>query len=342
MNNVKLSICMATFKRGKFIAETLDSILAQMVPGIELIVVDGASPDNTPAVMAEYVSRHPEIRYIREASNSGVDQDYDKAVGYATGEYCWLMTDDDLLCPGAVSRLLCELDGGNDLIIVNQEVRNADFAVLLDRSRFAARIDKQYAAGDRDALFAETAQGLSFIGCVVIRRSIWMSRDRASWYGSLFIHVGVIFQHPPVERVKFIAAPLIVIRYGNAMWTARSFEIWMFIWPQLLWAFSDFSDRAKALASAPAPWRNFRQLLIYRAYGGYSMAEYRRFLAPHVSGSYRLTCLAVAMCPAALVNILCSLNCLLRKRGARAEMYSLATGPHASWVSRIAARLLGV
>lgn len=56
----KLSICIATYNRGKFIGETLDSILVQMEPGVELLVVDGASPDNTPEVMAQYLSLHPE------------------------------------------------------------------------------------------------------------------------------------------------------------------------------------------------------------------------------------------------------------------------------------------
>src|SRR5687767_2741192 len=88
---IKLSICIATFNRARFIGDTLDSILVQMEPGIELVVVDGASHDGTQALMAEYVPRHPEIRYFREARNSGVDGDYDKAVAYARGVYCWLM-----------------------------------------------------------------------------------------------------------------------------------------------------------------------------------------------------------------------------------------------------------
>ena len=333
---------MATFKRGRFIAETLDSILAQIVPGVELIVVDGASPDNTPALMADYVSRYPALRYIREATNSGVDQDYDKAVGYANGEYCWLMTDDDLLAPGAVQRLLRELDDNHDLVIVNQEVRSVDFSLLLAPTRFVLNVDRQYAAGERDEMFADTAQGLSFIGCVVIKRSVWLARDRASWYGSLFIHVGVIFQNPPIERAKFIAEPMLIIRYGNAMWTARSFEIWMFMWPRMLWAFSDFSANAKSRASPREPWRNIKQLLVYRAYGGFSKAEYRRFLAPQVRGSYRLLCLAVVNCPAAVVNALAGLYGLICRRNARMEMYSLATSPHASWISRLAARHLGL
>ncbi|MEJ1958886.1 MAG: glycosyltransferase [Nitrosomonadales bacterium] len=50
-------------------------------------MVDGASPDSTPEIMAKYLSRYPSIRYYREQENSGVDKDYDKALGYATGEY---------------------------------------------------------------------------------------------------------------------------------------------------------------------------------------------------------------------------------------------------------------
>lgn len=106
----KLSICIATFNRGAFISETLDSILGQIESGIEIVVVDGASPDNTMEVMTAYVQRHQEVKYFREAENSGVDADFDKAVGYARGEYCWLMTDDDLLKPGALAQ--CDVRAG--------------------------------------------------------------------------------------------------------------------------------------------------------------------------------------------------------------------------------------
>src|SRR5665647_2657471 len=109
MSEQKLSICITTYNRGQFIGETLDSILGQMVAGVELVIVDGASPDNTPAVMTQYLLRYPEIRFFREQVNSGVDGDYDKAVGYARGEYCWLMSDDDLLKPGAIQYVLLSL-----------------------------------------------------------------------------------------------------------------------------------------------------------------------------------------------------------------------------------------
>ncbi len=341
-NGIKLSICMATFKRGKFIAETLDSILAQMVPGIELVVVDGASPDHTSEVMADYVARFPILRYFRETENSGVDRDYDKAVEYARGEYCWLMTDDDLLAPGAIPRLMAELDGINDLVVVNEEVRNADFSQVLTPSRFKQATDKRYGPEDAESFFIEMAQGLSFIGCVVIKRQLWLARERTAWYGSLFIHAGVIFQSPPIARASFIAAPLIVIRYGNAQWTARSFDIWMFMWPQMLWAFNDFPDSAKAQVSAREPWRDLKQLLVYRASGGYTLAQYRHFLADRTSGKFKLQCLLIALCPAKFLNILAALFFYRHRSIFHAEIYSLAVSDKATWISRMVARKVGV
>ena len=49
-----LSICIATFRRADYIVETLDSILFQAPPEVEILIVDGASPDETFSVMSEY------------------------------------------------------------------------------------------------------------------------------------------------------------------------------------------------------------------------------------------------------------------------------------------------
>jgi abequosyltransferase len=176
----KLSVCIATYQRGAFIGETLDSILRQMTADVELVVVDGASSDDTPRVVAEAASRHPELRYYRESKNSGVDADYDKAVGYATGDYCWLMTDDDVLLPGAVWRVLQAIESGPDLVVANSEVWNVDFTEKLEAPRLAVVTDIEYDAGHREQFFEKTANYLSFIGSVVIRRDLWRERDRVS------------------------------------------------------------------------------------------------------------------------------------------------------------------
>ena len=337
---IKLSICITTYNRGRFIGETLDSILGQMVSGVELVIVDGASPDNTPEVMAQYLLRYPEIRYFREQTNSGVDGDYDKAVGYARGEYCWLMTDDDLLCPKAISRVLESINGEFDLVVVNSEVRNVDFSRVLETRLLKFTSDREYATKDGENFFSEVANYLSFIGGVVMKRSVWLERDRSSYYGTLFIHVGVIFQHPPINRVKVIADPLIIIRYGNAMWTSRGFEIWMFKWPQLIWSFPDFSDQSKSAVCSKEPWRPMKKLILYRATGGYTVFEYHHFIAVRTKGLSRGVYMVIAMFPAAIANVLVSLYCVFVNRNTRSVLYDLSRSRHATWASRFLARFL--
>jgi len=336
----KLSICIATYSRGGFIGETLDSILGQMPAGVELVVVDGASPDNTPEVMAQYLLRRPEVRYFREQENSGIDRDYDKAVCYARSEYCWLMTDDDLLRAGAVTRVIDSLHSNPDLVVVNSEVKSANFSTILDTSFLKFSNDREYGEEDAEKFFSEVASYLSFIGGVVIKRQLWLGRDRASYYGTLFVHVGVIFQYPPISRVKVIAEPLIIIRYGNAMWTARGFEIWMFKWPQLIWSFPDFPERSKSAITPREPWRLIKKLILYRAIGGYGTAQYQQFIAARAQGIPRRLYMVIAIFPAAVVNFFASLYCVLINRDARSGLYDLSRSRHASWASRFLGRFL--
>lgn len=307
---------------------------------MELIVVDGASPDDTAEVMSQYLSHHPEIRYYREQENSGIDRDYDKAVGYAMGEYCWLMTDDDLLRPEAIFRVLGAIDEGQDLVVVNSEVRSVDFSQHLAVRLPDISVDKAYKSGDGEVFFLETAKYLSFIGAVVIRRSIWLARDRATYYGTLFVHVGVLFQHPPIESIKVIAEPLIVIRLGNAMWTARGFEIWMFKWPQLIWSFPDFSNKAKEAICPGEPWKQMMRLFFYRGLGGYGITSYRQYLKSRVTGWSLLKCLAIAIFPAAVANFLSVIYCIFKGRSARMALYDLSHSQHASWATRTVLMIL--
>jgi abequosyltransferase len=336
----RLSICIATYNRASFIGATLESILDQATSEVEVLVVDGASPDETAEVVAQYRSRHPELRYYREQSNSGVDGDYDKAVGYARGDYCWLMSDDDLLKPGAVRRVLAAIEDGRDLIVLNTEIWNADFSEkLLDR-RLAIAADVEYNKEDRDLLMENTANQLGFIGCVVIRRSLWLARDRATYYGSLFIHVGVIFQQPGIETARVVAEPCVALRDGNAMWAPRTFEIWALKWPELIWSFPGFSDTAKRAVCEREQWRKFKFLFYHRAMGSYSLAVFRKFLASRARGWSRVNAYVAAVFPGTLANLIVVLYYFLLKRKSRLALFEVLCSRYATAASRAIAGML--
>lgn len=337
----KLSICIATYNRGQFIAETLDSILNQVEPGVEVVVVDGASTDDTPEVMARYVSRYPHIRYFREPTNSGIDEDYDKVVGYAEGEYCWLMPDDDLIRPGSVRRVLSAISDNVDLVVVDAEVRNADMSLKLEDSRLKFDEDRVYETGEHETFFMDVANHLNFIGCVIIRRDFWLSRDRSTYYGTVFIHVGVIFQHPPPKLVRVISDPLVIIRYGNAMWTPRAFNIWMFKWPQLVWSFSDYSDETKQSVCHYEPWRKIKQVFHFRAKGAYSLAEFNKYFSDEKNTQLKLILFSIAAFPEKLANILAVVYLLFKDRSNRLGLYDLLLSRKTPGLSRYICQLFG-
>lgn len=325
---IELSICIATLNRSRYISETLNSILDQLEPSVELIVVDGASSDNTPEILADYQLRYPEIRYFREPKNSGVDCDYDKAVGYARGKYCWLMSDDDLLKPGAIKILLEAFKQNFSYIFVDAEVRSSDFSKLLLKNRFLLDKDRIYKPKAYRELFIDTAKQLSFIGSVVIKRAIWMERNRQSYYGSFFIHVGVIFQALPPENVLVIAEPQVIIRYSNASWTSRTFEIWMFKWPQIIWSLKLFLDVDKKKIVLAEPWRNFKNLMLLRAMGNYTFIEYKKKLKYRVNGKMESLFLRVlSVVPGKLVNLICFLYTIIFSKAKTFTLTDLRSSP---------------
>jgi abequosyltransferase len=324
---IQLSLCMATLNRARFIGATLDSIISQLDPQVELVILDGGSRDDTGTVVAERSAGRADVRYIREETNSGIDADFDKAVGYARGQYCWLLADDDLLLPGAVARVLQACRQSFDLIVINSEVRSADLTQALNARRLPYSADKTYAPEDMDALFAETAYHLTFIGAAAIRRSLWQQRERTSYYGSEFVHVGVIFQAPMTGPVLVIAQPLIMIRYGNAHWTGRAFEIWMFKWPHLVWSFANVGDAAKLAVTPREPWRKAGNLLLLRAKGAYGPDEYRRLLQPKIAGRRAFWAALISRVPGTLVNVAAVVYVYLLSPGSRGTLQDLLASP---------------
>lgn len=334
-----LSICIATFNRADYIEATLDALLRGLPERVEVVIVDGASQDNTAKIVEPYTRRSGAVRYIRETCNSGIDRDFDKAVGFARGEFCWLMSDDDILAPGSIERVLASLDSSLDLLIVNAQIRNADLSAQLNARILKITSDRTYDGHSCNQFLADVGDYLSFIGGVVIRREMWLQRERERYFGTLFIHVGVILQ-APISRIKVIADPLITIRYGNAMWTSRGFEIWMFKWPDLIWSFDNYSEAARSKVVAREPWRQWRRLIFSRAVGVYSYEVYEALLKRKGRGGWLQ--LVVSVIPAAVANSVTALYWFAVNREARAGIYDLARSRSASGLTRLVARRLSV
>lgn len=95
----RLSLVVPSFKAVKTMARTLDSVIAQKYPDLQLIVIDGGSPDGTADVIKSY--EHVISYWVSEKDKGQVDA-LNKGFAKADGEiYGWLCADDELM-PGAL------------------------------------------------------------------------------------------------------------------------------------------------------------------------------------------------------------------------------------------------
>jgi glycosyltransferase involved in cell wall biosynthesis len=88
----RISVAIAAFNEERWLAETLESILAQTLPAHEVIVIDDGSTDGTRAVLEPYADR---IRILSHP-NRGLPATLNRCFAEATGDYVALCGGDDL------------------------------------------------------------------------------------------------------------------------------------------------------------------------------------------------------------------------------------------------------
>jgi len=291
----RLSICIPTYNRAVFLAQLLDSIIAQATSDCEIVISDNASNDNTQQVASEYGLRFSGLRYLRQNQNIGADRNSDCAVEAATGEYCWLFSDDDLMKPGAIATVLEILQDGHSLVLVNGEHRDFTMSQVRVPNFFSIDSDCVYSSKDYEQLFLDVGTCAMCMCCVVIKRSLWISRERQRYYDSWFLHTAIVFQQPVPGTTLVLAKPLMSLRLGNQQ--HASFKVWYMLWPALLWSFP-LNEVTKIRYCRRDPWRRANFLLALRVLGEYSHADYVRWLRPALSSlRKRVTPRLIALLP---------------------------------------------
>jgi glycosyltransferase involved in cell wall biosynthesis len=119
-----VSIIVPSYNQGRFIRKTLDSILSQDYRPLEVVIVDGASTDETVSVLHTF-DEVPEVRWISEPDRGVVDA-VNKGFARANGELAAIQSSDDYYLPGAVSAAVAALQADPSLGFVFGDVVKVD------------------------------------------------------------------------------------------------------------------------------------------------------------------------------------------------------------------------
>lgn len=126
----RVSMVMPVHNGARWLEEAIDSVLDQDFADFELILVDDASRDDSPAIMAAAAARDPRVRHFRLDTNVGLPAALNHGFAQARGALHSWTSDDNLLRPQMLDRLVATLDANPQA-----GVAFADFSLIDDEGR---------------------------------------------------------------------------------------------------------------------------------------------------------------------------------------------------------------
>jgi glycosyltransferase involved in cell wall biosynthesis len=102
----QVSVIMPCFNHALFVEKSIESVLAQSVGDLELIVVDDCSRDHSREIIAQYAKNDRRVRAIQHERNLGASRSRNDGIRVAEGEYLAFCDADDIWMPTKLARQL--------------------------------------------------------------------------------------------------------------------------------------------------------------------------------------------------------------------------------------------
>jgi glycosyltransferase involved in cell wall biosynthesis len=104
----RISICIPSYNHGRFLSQTIESVLSQPDTDIEVVLLDDGSTDETLDIAASVKDQR--FRVTQNPERLGLGRNFNRCLDVAAGTYVKVLCDDDLLYPGALTQLANALD----------------------------------------------------------------------------------------------------------------------------------------------------------------------------------------------------------------------------------------
>lgn len=219
-----LSICIPIYNFAKFIPETLETIVQQDgADEVEIVILDGASTDDTPQVIDRFKEKFNNIKYVRMPAKGGIDRDMAKSVEHSSGQYCWLFSGDDWMLDGALRKALDQIKSGHDLYLCKHLEWIAYQSKWVEWPTIDESEEKVFELSDKKTRLeyfrkaVNTEAFFSFMGGLIVKRATW---DRVplneAFVGSCWAHAARMLELSLSGlTVKPLTGPYLRRRPGN-------------------------------------------------------------------------------------------------------------------------------
>jgi glycosyltransferase involved in cell wall biosynthesis len=211
---VTVSFCLPTYNRAEYLAESIDSCLAQSHADIEVVVVDDGSSDSTPRLLEWYAAKDPRVRFVR-TENRGIAAARNLAVSLSRGKYVAVMDSDDLCGPDRISRQVRELEKGFD-VCYSSYLRADENASVIDGVKAPAPREIT-----RDTLLRD--QGIPHV-TVTARRECFLEHPYDERHAVNDDYALVVSWVAAGYRLRRIQDPLMIVRFHTSNTSRTEWE----------------------------------------------------------------------------------------------------------------------
>jgi len=124
MSPIQVSIVIVNYNGAEVVLNCLSSIFQHLdSANIEVIVVDNASQDGSPELIAQ---KYPQVHLIQQGSNQGFGTANNAGADYASGDYLFLLNSDTLIQNNLLPVLIDKLEISSNVGIVGPRLLNPD------------------------------------------------------------------------------------------------------------------------------------------------------------------------------------------------------------------------
>lgn len=114
-----VDVVIPCYNYGRYLRGCVDSVLSQSGANVRVLVIDDASSDDTAQIGQELAACNSKVEFHRHEVNRGHIATYNEGlIGWSTADYTVLLSADDMLTPGSLSRAVGIMEANDDVGMV--------------------------------------------------------------------------------------------------------------------------------------------------------------------------------------------------------------------------------
>ena len=234
MMRPQLTIAIPTYNRQEKLKECLERVINYSKNmNIEILVSDNASSDDTQTVVNDIQKFNPQIRYYRNKENLGFDGNFLNCFEKAKGEYVWLMSDDDILLPGAVESVLEGCTRKPICMHLNSSGIESENPLTLGKARFVEKGLIEFT--DRNFFIKSIGIYCTFVSSLVFNSDLVKAiKNKEQYFGTNILQSHILFETMKNDGVYIINSYNCLAARGNNTVRYDVLETWIKNFSELL------------------------------------------------------------------------------------------------------------